>query len=135
MAAMYLTPWTLTLLSTQMQNTKCFTVSIRWFCIRIERVMTVYENYNVIAFKSCIQKFTVHVAHPIQQSRQQVLRAYCSKIDTVLQTLRVSRFHTGTSIINTRLDFKTLILSMILLQNSLKEHHLSSSIPNLDSCW
>ena len=22
--------------------------------------MTVYENYNVIAFKSCIQKFTVY---------------------------------------------------------------------------
>ena len=23
--------------------------------------MTVYENYNVIAFKSCIQKFTVYI--------------------------------------------------------------------------
>ena len=26
--------------------------------IRIKRVMIVYENYNVIAFKSCIQIFT-----------------------------------------------------------------------------
>ena len=26
-----------------------------------ERVMTVYENYDVIAFKSCIQIFTVYV--------------------------------------------------------------------------
>ena len=28
----------------------------------IKRVMTVYENYNVIAFKSCIQIFTVYTA-------------------------------------------------------------------------
>ena len=35
------------------------TFSIRWFCIQIERVMTVYENYDVIAFKSCIQIFTM----------------------------------------------------------------------------
>ena len=41
-------------------DTKCFTLIIRWLCIRIEMVMTVHENYNVIAFKSCIQKFTVH---------------------------------------------------------------------------
>ena len=41
------------------------TFSIRWFCIRIERVMTVYWNYNVIAFKSCIQIFTVS---PISQT-------------------------------------------------------------------
>ena len=39
--------------------TKVKTFSIRWFCILIERVMTVYENYDVIAFKSCIQIFTV----------------------------------------------------------------------------
>ena len=43
----------------KLSDTKCFTCSIRWFCVRIERVMTVYENYSVIAFKSCIQKFTV----------------------------------------------------------------------------
>ena len=43
--------------------TKCVTLSIRWFCIRIERVMTVYGNYDVIAFKSCIQIFTVYVLH------------------------------------------------------------------------
>ena len=46
------------------QNAKTFdtkgkTFSIRWFCILIKRVMTVYENYNVIAFKSWIQIFTV----------------------------------------------------------------------------
>ena len=40
---------------------KCVTLSIRWFCIRIERVMTVYRNYDVIAFKSCIQIFTVRI--------------------------------------------------------------------------
>ena len=40
-------------------NAKCFTLSIRWFCIQIKSVMTVYECYNVIAFKYCIQKFTV----------------------------------------------------------------------------
>ena len=40
-------------------DTKGTTFSIRQFCFRIERVMTVYENYNVIGFKSCIQKFTV----------------------------------------------------------------------------
>ena len=26
--------------------------------------MTVYENYDVIAFKSCIEKFTVYKAPP-----------------------------------------------------------------------
>ena len=46
------------------QNAKTFdtkgkTFSIRCFCILIKGVMTVYENYNVIAFKSCVQKFTV----------------------------------------------------------------------------
>ena len=41
-------------------DTKCVTLSIRWFCIRIEWVMTVYWNYGVIAFRSCIQLFTVH---------------------------------------------------------------------------
>ena len=30
------------------------TFSIRWFCILNERIMTVYENYDAIAFKSCI---------------------------------------------------------------------------------
>ena len=35
------------------------TFSIKYFCILNEREMTVYENYNAIAFKSCIQKFTV----------------------------------------------------------------------------
>ena len=34
--------------------------SIKLFCILIKGVMPVYENYNAIAFKSCIQKFTVH---------------------------------------------------------------------------
>ena len=43
----------------KLSDTKCFTLSIILFCIRIERVMTVYENYDVIAFKSCIQIFTV----------------------------------------------------------------------------
>ena len=38
-------------------NGKAF--SIRIFCIWIERVMTVYENYDVIAFISCIQIFTL----------------------------------------------------------------------------
>ena len=34
-------------------DTKSKTFSIRWFCIRIERVMTVYENYNVnLAFRN-----------------------------------------------------------------------------------
>ena len=28
--------------------------------VNIKRVTTVYENYNVIAFKSCIQMFTVY---------------------------------------------------------------------------
>ena len=41
-------------------DTKCVTLSIWLFCIQIERVMTVYRNYNVIAFKSCIQIFTVY---------------------------------------------------------------------------
>ena len=45
-------------------DTKCVTLSIRWFCIRIERVMTVYGNYDVIAFRSCIQIFTVHYWKP-----------------------------------------------------------------------
>ena len=40
-------------------DTKCVTLSIRVFCIRIERIMTVYGNYDVIAFRSCIQIFTV----------------------------------------------------------------------------
>ena len=40
-------------------DTKCVTLSIRWFCIRNERVMTVYGNYDVIAFRSCIHIFTV----------------------------------------------------------------------------
>ena len=40
-------------------NLKGNTFSIRWFCIRIKRVMTVYGNYDVIAFRSCIQVFTV----------------------------------------------------------------------------
>ena len=42
-------------------DTKCFTLSIKCFCILIESVMTVYGNYDVIAFKSCIQIFTVYV--------------------------------------------------------------------------
>ena len=29
------------------------------FCILIQGVMLVYKNYNVIAFKFCIEKFTV----------------------------------------------------------------------------
>ena len=47
-------------LNAKLSDTKCFTLSIRWFCIRIERVMTVYWNYDVITFKSCIQIFTVY---------------------------------------------------------------------------
>ena len=43
----------------KLSDTKCFTLSIRWICIHIKRLMTVYENYNVIAFKSCIQIFPV----------------------------------------------------------------------------
>ena len=42
---------------------KGFTLSINYFCILIQRVMPVYENYNVIAFKSCIQKFTVYTTY------------------------------------------------------------------------
>ena len=47
------------------QNAKKFdikglTLSIKCFCILIQGVMPAYENYNVIAFKSCIQKFTVY---------------------------------------------------------------------------
>ena len=42
-------------------DTKCITLSIRWFCIRIKRVMTVYGNYDVIAFRSCIQILTVNI--------------------------------------------------------------------------
>ena len=41
-------------------DTKCNTFSVRWFRILNEMVMTVYENYDVIAFKSCIQIFTVY---------------------------------------------------------------------------
>ena len=41
-------------------DNKCFTLSIKCFCILIKRVMTVYGNYDVIAFKSCIQIFTVY---------------------------------------------------------------------------
>ena len=44
-------------------DTKGKTFSIRWFCILIERVMTVYGNYDVIAFKSCIQIFTVYTVY------------------------------------------------------------------------
>ena len=48
------------------QNAKTFatkgkTFSIICFCILIKGVITVYENYNVIAFKSCIQIFTVYI--------------------------------------------------------------------------
>ena len=43
----------------KLSDTKYFTLSITWFWVRIERVMTVYENYNIIAFKSCIQISTV----------------------------------------------------------------------------
>ena len=35
------------------------TFNIKCFCILIQGVMLVYKNYNVIAFKFCIQKFTV----------------------------------------------------------------------------
>ena len=41
-------------------DTKCFTLSIKCFCILIKRLMTLRENFNVIAFKSCIQKLTVY---------------------------------------------------------------------------
>ena len=41
-------------------ETKCVTLSIKYFSIRINRIKTVYENYNVIAFKSCVQIFTVY---------------------------------------------------------------------------
>ena len=44
-------------------DTKCFSLSVKCFCIRIERVMTVYENYDDIAIKSCIQKFSVERVH------------------------------------------------------------------------
>ena len=47
-------------LNAKSSDTKGNTFSIRWFCIRIERVMTVYGNYDVIAFRSCIQIFTVY---------------------------------------------------------------------------
>ena len=40
-------------------DTICITLNIRWFCIRIKRVMTVYGNYDVIAFRPCIQILTV----------------------------------------------------------------------------
>ena len=46
-------------LNAKSSDTKGTTFSIRWFCIRIERVMSVYGNYDVIAFRSCIQIFTV----------------------------------------------------------------------------
>ena len=49
-------------------DTKCLTLSIKGFCILIERVMTVYGNYDVIAFKSCIQIFTVYFAKPVKTS-------------------------------------------------------------------
>ena len=35
------------------------TYNIKYFCILIQGVMLVYKNYNVIAFKFCIQKFKV----------------------------------------------------------------------------
>ena len=37
------------------QNAKSFETSIKLFCILIKGVMPVYENYTVIAFKSCIK--------------------------------------------------------------------------------
>ena len=40
-------------------DTKGTAFSVWWFCIRIERVMTVYGNCNVIVFRSCIQILTV----------------------------------------------------------------------------
>ena len=40
-------------------DTNCIAISIKCFCILIERVMTVNGNYDVIAFRSCIQIFTV----------------------------------------------------------------------------
>ena len=51
-------------LSIQMQNYLTLNVLplvSDGFSIWIERVMTEYENHDVIAFKSCIQKFTVHL--------------------------------------------------------------------------
>ena len=41
-------------------DTKCVTLSIKYFCIGIKRVMTVYENYNVIAFRNlqCMYKIS-----------------------------------------------------------------------------
>ena len=41
------------------------TFSVKWFCIRIKRLMTVYGNYDVIAFRSCIQIFTVYFKRPL----------------------------------------------------------------------
>ena len=43
-------------------NTKSKTFNIKCFCILIQVVMPAYENYNVIAFKFCIQKFTMCLA-------------------------------------------------------------------------
>ena len=48
------------------QNAKAFdtkgkTCNMKCFCILIQWVIAVYKNYNAIAFKFCIQKFTVYL--------------------------------------------------------------------------
>ena len=48
-------------LNAKSSDTKCVTLNIKYFCIRIKRIMTVYENYDVVAFKCCIQIFTVYL--------------------------------------------------------------------------
>ena len=67
-------------------DTKGKTFSIRWFYIRIERVMTVNENYNFIAFKYCIHKFTSLTNHNTELSvpffRNWTTRHFCQFIVT-----------------------------------------------------
>ena len=48
-------------------------------------------------YSACCSDLRAH--EPVRQSGQQEPRAYCPNIDTVLETLRVSRFHTGTGMI------------------------------------
>ena len=59
-------------LNAKSSDTKGTTFSIRWFCIRIERVMSVYGNYDVIAFRSCIQIFTVYIFAENMMNRKNI---------------------------------------------------------------
>ena len=69
-------------------DNKCFTLSFRWFCIRIERVMTVYEHYNVIAFKSFIQIFTVFLLQLHIHLKKGVFKNYCNPFLTSIELSR-----------------------------------------------